>query len=200
MSFKKSKLPGLEGMDHVGITVPDLDEAVAFYCTLLGAREIFRLGPFAAREFDLVDGKDWALAHVNVADGRFTLAMLEYAKGSRLELFQYDRPTDRPSAPPRNSDLGGHHIAFKVSDLDAVLAIAERVAKIPLDLLALNKRSAQRAMEVMGIRAGIRATAEIQALGFHQRSSMDYMGSFATKGVTAALSERDAKFSDYREA
>ncbi len=124
MSFVTRNLPGLEGMDHVGITVPDLDSAVAFYCTLLGAQEIFRLGPFDARDFDLVDGKDWALAHVNVADGRFTLAMLEYANGSRLELFQYDRPTERPSSPPRNSDLGGHHIAFKVSDLDAVLAIA----------------------------------------------------------------------------
>jgi len=78
--------------------------------------------------------------------------------------------------------------------------MAERVAKIPADLLALNKRAAHRAMEVMGIRAGIRATAEIQALGFHQRSSMEYMQSFATKGVTAALSERDAQFADYRES
>ena len=91
--------------------------------------------------------------------------------------------------------------AFDLADLDReVLAMAERVAKIPPDLLALNKRAAHRAMEVMGIRAGIRATAEIQALGFHQRSSMEYMQSFATKGVTAALSERDAQFSDYRES
>ena len=91
--------------------------------------------------------------------------------------------------------------AFAEADLDSeVLAMAERVAKIPLDLLALNKRAAHRAMEVMGIRAGIRATAEIQALGFHQRSSMEYMQSFATKGVTAALSERDATFADYRES
>ncbi|MGA0878870.1 MAG: enoyl-CoA hydratase-related protein [Ilumatobacteraceae bacterium] len=91
--------------------------------------------------------------------------------------------------------------AFAEPDLDReVLAMAERVAKIPPDLLALNKRAAHRAMEVMGIRAGIRATAEIQALGFHQRSSMEYMQSFATKGVTAALSERDAKFADYRES
>jgi enoyl-CoA hydratase len=78
--------------------------------------------------------------------------------------------------------------------------VAERVAKIPPDLLALNKRAAHRAMEAMGIRTGIRATAEIQALGFHQRSSMDYMQSFATKGVTAALSQRDAAFGDYRES
>ena len=91
--------------------------------------------------------------------------------------------------------------AFDAADLDAeVLAVAERVAKIPPDLLALNKRAAHRAMEAMGIRTGIRATAEIQALGFHQRSSKDYMSSFATKGVTAALSERDAEFGDYREA
>lgn len=91
--------------------------------------------------------------------------------------------------------------AFPLVELDnAVLGMAERVAKIPPDLLALNKRAAHRAMEAMGIRAGIRATAEIQALGFHQRSSMEYMRSFAEKGVTAALSERDAKFADYREA
>ena len=47
----------------------------------------------------------------------------------------------------------------------AVLAIAERVAKVPLDLLALNKRSAHRAMEAMGIRTGMRAGADIQAHG-----------------------------------
>jgi len=91
--------------------------------------------------------------------------------------------------------------AFPLADLDAaVLAVAERVAKIPPDLLALNKRAAHRAMEAMGIRTGIRATAEIQALGFHQKSSMEYMQSFATKGVTAALSQRDAAFGDYRES
>jgi enoyl-CoA hydratase len=91
--------------------------------------------------------------------------------------------------------------AHPADELDgAVLAMAERIAKIPADLLALNKRAAHRAMDVMGIRAGIRATAEIQALGFHQPSSMEYMQSFVTKGVTAALSERDAAFGDYRES
>ena len=125
MAFQTRALPGLERMDHVGITVPNLDEAIAFYSTLLNGKEIFRLGPFDARDFDKVDGKDWAEAHVNVVDGRFTLAMLEYGNGSRLELFQYDRPTDRPAKPPKNSDLGGHHIAFKVKNLDDVLALRD---------------------------------------------------------------------------
>jgi enoyl-CoA hydratase len=73
------------------------------------------------------------------------------------------------------------------------------VAKIPLELLTLNKRSAHRAMEAMGIRAGIRATADIQALGFHQPASIEYFKSFAEVGVSKALSERDAAFNDYRE-
>jgi enoyl-CoA hydratase len=82
---------------------------------------------------------------------------------------------------------------------DAVVAMAERIAKIPLDLLTLNKRAAHRAMEAMGIRSGIRATAEIQALGFHQPASKEYLASFGTKGVSAALSDRDRAFGDYRE-
>jgi enoyl-CoA hydratase len=90
---------------------------------------------------------------------------------------------------------------FAEADLEReVLAIAERITKVPSDLLALNKRAAHRAMEAMGIRTGIRATAEIQAMGFHQASSREYMKSFRTKGVKAALSERDKPFGDYRES
>ena len=120
-------LPGLEGLDHVGLTVLDLDEGVEFYSSLLQAKEIFRLGPFDSRELPNVEDKDWSLAFVNVADARFTLAMLELADGSRVELFQYDRPADRNSVPPRNCDIGGHHIAFKVTNLDAALAIGSRL-------------------------------------------------------------------------
>ena len=97
------------------------------------------------------------------------------------------------------ADRGFANRAFPAADLDAgVLAIAARVAKVPPDLLALNKRAAHRAMEAMGIRTGMRATAEIQALGFHQPSSREYMESFASKGVSAALTERDRAFGDYR--
>lgn len=91
--------------------------------------------------------------------------------------------------------------AHPADELDAaVLTVAERVAKIPIELLALNKRAAHRAMEAQGIRTGIRATAEIQALGFHQPPSIEYLQSFAKVGVSKALSERDAAFNDYREA
>ncbi len=97
-------------------------------------------------------------------------------------------------------EAGFANRSFAADELDdAVLEMAERVAKVPPDLQALNKRVVHRAMEAMGIRDGIRATADLQALGFHQRSSREYMGRFA-EGVTAALDARDAAFGDYRTA
>ena len=89
--------------------------------------------------------------------------------------------------------------AFAADELDArVLEIATRVAKVEPDLQALNKRVVHRAMEAMGMRDGMRATADINALGFHQRSSREYFAKFSG-GVTAALSARDEQFGDYRE-
>lgn len=95
---------------------------------------------------------------------------------------------------------GAANRAFPVEDLDAeVLAIAERIAKVPGDLLALNKRAAHRAMDAMGIRNGIRATADIQAMGFHQPSSKEYMSTLGQRDLKESLSERDRAFGDYRE-
>jgi enoyl-CoA hydratase len=71
------------------------------------------------------------------------------------------------------------------------------MAKIPTDLQQLNKRSVHRAMEIMGMRAAMRAGTEIQALGFHTKSTREYVKEF-TKGVTHALNQRDGRFGDYR--
>ena len=88
--------------------------------------------------------------------------------------------------------------AFPADRLDdEVLAIAARVAKVPPDLQALNKRVVHRAMEIMGMRDAMRATADINAMGFHQRSSREYHQNFRD-GVTKALDVRDQQFGDYR--
>jgi enoyl-CoA hydratase len=41
---------------------------------------------------------------------------------------------------------------------------------VPTDLQQLNKRSVHRAMEVMGVRAAVRAGSELQAPATHQES------------------------------
>lgn len=80
---------------------------------------------------------------------------------------------------------------------DEVLAIAERVAKIPTDLQQLNKRTVHRAMEIMGMRAAIRAGTEIQALAFHQPSARAHLAE-VVKDLKGALASRDDDFGDYR--
>jgi len=92
--------------------------------------------------------------------------------------------------------------AFPAAELDSrVLAIAERIALIPTELQQINKRSVHRAMEIMGMRAGIRAGTELQALAFTTEPSQAYRAQFKRDGASVrdVLSQRDAPFRDYRE-
>jgi glyoxylase I family protein len=113
--------PFIKRVDHVSWTVPDLDAAVTFYVEVFGAREIYRLGPMDADEMPVeADGRDWPESHVGVRGGRWRICMLQLAENLNFELFQYERPLDAGKTPPRNCDVGGHHIALKVDDLEAV--------------------------------------------------------------------------------
>lgn len=94
--------------------------------------------------------------------------------------------------------VGFANRAFPADRLDAeVLAVAERVAKIPTDVQQMNKRSVHRAMEIMGLRAAIRAGTEIQALALTTESSKATFAKFR-ESVTRALDARDGEFADYR--
>ena len=95
-------------------------------------------------------------------------------------------------------EAGFANRAYPADELDErVLDVARRVAKVSPDLQALNKRVVHRAMEAMGMRDGMRATTDINALGFHQRASREYFARLR-EGVTKALDERDGTFGDYR--
>jgi enoyl-CoA hydratase len=94
--------------------------------------------------------------------------------------------------------VGFANRAFPAQDLDAaVLAMAERVAKIPTDVQQTNKRAVHRAMEAMGLRAALRAGTEIQALALTTSSSRETFARFRAS-VTEALDQRDGAFGDYR--
>jgi enoyl-CoA hydratase/carnithine racemase len=92
--------------------------------------------------------------------------------------------------------------AVPAADLEkTVLGVAERVALVPTELTQINKRSVHRAMEIMGLRAAIRAGTELQALAFSTAASQAYRAQFKRDGrsVRDLLSQRDAAFGDYRE-
>lgn len=108
-------LPGLRGVEHIGITVPDLDEAERFFVDVLGCDRVYSLGPFQSDD-------DWMSTHLGVHP-RTVMRELRFYRcrtGANFEVFQYES-ADGQNPAPRNSDIGGHHIAFYVDDFDAAL-------------------------------------------------------------------------------
>jgi catechol 2,3-dioxygenase-like lactoylglutathione lyase family enzyme len=108
-----SGLPGLTGVDHIGFTVPDLEQAHDFLVDVLGCTYLYALGPFK-------DGEgSWMNEHLNV-DARTIMRELRfYSCGGRavFEVFRYEAP-EHNDEQPRNSDVGGHHVALYVEDID----------------------------------------------------------------------------------
>ncbi|MEV7007515.1 VOC family protein [Streptosporangium sp. NPDC051022] len=115
-----SGLPGLRRVDHIGITVPDLDQACRWLVDVLGCEYMYTLGPYRD------DDGPWMEEHLNVHP-RAVMEELRLLRCGNvtLEVFQYAAPARR-RVPPRNSDAGGHHVALYVDDLDAAVAHLRR--------------------------------------------------------------------------
>ena len=109
-------IPGIRGTDHIGFTVPDLEDAHSFLVDILGCEEMYRLG--AKRS----DDDDWMHSHLGVHPRTVITEIRFYRLGSgaNFEVFLY-QSADRQRTQPRNSDIGGYHIAFYVDDLDAAV-------------------------------------------------------------------------------
>lgn len=109
-------IPGLRGTDHIGFTVPDIEAATRFFVDVIGCELIYSLGCIKDP-----DG-DWMLRHLNV-DARAEirdLRLLRCKHGSNFEIFEY-KVDGQVQSLPRNSDFGGHHLAFYVDDFDTAL-------------------------------------------------------------------------------
>ena len=97
----RQTLPGLTGVDHIGFTVPDLEQARTFLVDVLGCEYMY------------------SLVHP-----RAVMQQLHFFRcgGQAIfEVFEYSAPDQDPEQP-RNSDIGGHHVALYVDDLDAAVA------------------------------------------------------------------------------
>lgn len=95
---------------HVGITVAELDRAIAFYTDTfdLNVRARFEVGGAAFADAVDVAGATGSFAHLD-------------ADGIRIELVEYG-PASDPGEPPTLNRPGAVHLALSVDDLDAFYA------------------------------------------------------------------------------
>jgi len=91
------------GLNHLGLTVRDLDQTTAFFIDMLGWEEIAR---------------DPNYPRTTVTDGAL-----------RLTLWQVQ--TDAPVPFDRKSALGLHHLALQVSDEVTLQNLAKTLAVTP---------------------------------------------------------------------
>jgi len=109
--------PHSVGIDHVGITVPDIDEAVTWFREVMGAAAPLTFGPFGDPQGTLMTD----LLGVDPRAVIQQITSLRIGRSANIELFQYTAP-DQHTTHPRNSDWSGHHVAFYVTDIDAAVA------------------------------------------------------------------------------
>lgn len=108
-------IPTVRNVDHIGITIPDLDEAINFFMEILGGELLFRMD-------GIEDATgDWMSVHLNVHPrASMKVAMVRLGPTTNVELFEYDAP-DQNKDIPRNSDHGASHLAFYVDDVRAAV-------------------------------------------------------------------------------
>jgi len=104
-------IPTARSVDHVGFTVPDLDEAVSFFTRAVGCDLLYRTGPF----FDSTG--DWMSRHYGVHPrAQLETAMLRCGPSTNIELLAWNSP-DGASQLSEARGIGAAHLAIYVDDL-----------------------------------------------------------------------------------
>jgi catechol 2,3-dioxygenase-like lactoylglutathione lyase family enzyme len=116
-SAASSVVPGVLGVDHMGITVPSVAKARQWFVSVLGCTAPLRFGPFADPKGPLLKN----LLGVNPRAVVQHINVVRCGTGSSIELLQYKAPHQNRTFA-RNSDFAGHHVALYVTDLARAVA------------------------------------------------------------------------------
>jgi catechol 2,3-dioxygenase-like lactoylglutathione lyase family enzyme len=137
---------GIRGVHHIGISVPDLDRAHAFYVGLLGAvEEVPRL---SWRDNPFIDS-------VIGLEGSAARQFMCRLGNTHLEVFEYEVPRSDPQEPDRGvHNFGYTHFALQVDD---VLAVHDRLVEAGIRMHAMPSL-ASITIDDAGVKHGYAAT------------------------------------------
>lgn len=102
----------IRGIEHVGLTVPDMAAATEFFAAAFGAEKIYDMltEPLAGPEVE---------AGLGIPQGAQieAIRMLRLGEGPNIELFTYTNTEQRD--PVRPNDYGIQHFCVYVDDIEA---------------------------------------------------------------------------------
>jgi len=103
------------GIDHVGINVPDLQQAIDFFSDIFGFSAVTQLGPFPLDD-------TWKTNNNMHADtGAVTIKMVHAGIGASIEVFAYDDNHGNKDYPG-SDDIGASHIGFYTANMNEAVA------------------------------------------------------------------------------
>jgi catechol 2,3-dioxygenase-like lactoylglutathione lyase family enzyme len=105
------------GIDHIGVTVPDIETATTFLIEALGAEVIYK-----SFEADQSPQGGAEMEHnLNLAKGTKLVSarMIKVGQGPTIEMFQLQVEDQSPAVRP--SDFGMQHMAIYVEDIDSAV-------------------------------------------------------------------------------
>lgn len=121
-------LSPIRGIDHIGITVPNLDAASRFLSEAFGAAVVY--DTLLRSDPPQTGAKAEAMLGLTQNASVVAIRLLRLANGAGIELFEA-RKSD-PAQPIGLGDLGIHHFAIYCDDLQAALKRAISAGAISL--------------------------------------------------------------------
>ncbi|WP_286856508.1 MULTISPECIES: VOC family protein [Sphingobacterium] len=106
---------GILGVDHVGINVPDMEQAVNFFTDVLGFSAVTSLGPIPLDDAWKKNNR------MNPKTGPVSFKMVKAGTGANIELFEY-QDNKGSSQQPGGDDIGASHMAFYTNDINKSVA------------------------------------------------------------------------------
>ncbi len=103
----------ITGVDHVGVTVSDVDRSLGFWRDLLGLAVTGR----GVVEWEHLDRL------VALPDTKIEWCELALPGGGKVELSQYHRPVGDAVEPGEENEPGRSHVSLLVDDLTEMLAV-----------------------------------------------------------------------------
>jgi len=97
-------MPETQGLNHLGLTVKNLDATAAFFTQCLGWKE---------------SGRDESYPRTAVSDGSIRLTLWQSDRSGRVQDFD------------RRTNIGLHHLALTVPSNSALTVLAEQVSSWP---------------------------------------------------------------------
>jgi catechol 2,3-dioxygenase-like lactoylglutathione lyase family enzyme len=126
------------GVGHIGITVSDIDRSMSFYRDVLGF-EVGKKMRVGGEMFEKITGVPGA--EIDIAFVR--------THGHFFELLCYVKPEDRAVSKLRACDPGFMHAAFKVQNLDNVVASITTHGFQPLSAIQTVPEGPEKGLRVI---------------------------------------------------